>query len=121
MLNLLLSFAVTVGTPVVPPSGTCQPASGQALELLRKADGALARREARAANANLDAALKTLGSAYRRPTMMDDTGMHLLVAQSHQRQGKLTQAARLKRRVLVERLGLCGATTKAQLADRRVG
>ena len=83
--------------------------SERALQPLKLADAALARGDARSADRMLDEGLTALGNSYRRPDMLDDTGMHLTLANVEQDRRRFKLAARLKRRIFVERLELCGA------------
>lgn len=104
MLNTLL-IVLAVTTPVAP---RCLPNVQPATAQLKVADAAAARRDYRVADAALDTGLHELGNGYAPPPTNDDTGMHLVVANSQRSRGKLKLAVELKRRVLAERLGLCG-------------
>lgn len=92
--------------------GRCGAAVQTANAQLHLADRATARRDGRAANAALDAGLAALGNAYASPPTLDDTGMHLVLATVEQRKGRFAKAALLKRRVLMERLQLCGGAVR---------
>lgn len=109
----LLAAAATahpVTDASAPPA--CPVAVGRTLPALRAADVSLARGDARQANAKLDLALATLGTAFRRRGLLDDTGLKLVLAQTEERKGKLSKAAGIKRRVLESRLRLCGYTPR---------
>ena len=104
----LLVAACSVATAhAMPVAIACEAAESRSL--LAAADAAMAKRDFRAGNARLDEALASLGSRYRTSAMIDDTGMHLTLANIQLSKGKLRQAAVLKRRVLAERLELCAA------------
>ena len=103
MLTLLTPPATTPASPFT----SCQPGAEQASALLDAAGRAMQRRDFATANTVLDDALRGLGSGYARPDVIDDTGMHLVVAGVQARKGRLKAAAELKRQVLVERLDLC--------------
>lgn len=102
-----------------PVDPDCQLASERALPSLAGADRALALGDARTANAMLDTAIRVLGNRYHQPDMLDDTGMHLTLANIEQGKGKLRVAAGLKRNVLKERLELCGVRPKPSPASSR--
>jgi hypothetical protein len=78
-----------------------------ALTQLRAADAASATRHYVRANRSLDAALKRLGGAYAPPGAWDHTDMHLLAAWDQERQGHLVNSARVKRRILLQRIHMC--------------
>lgn len=90
------------------PAVRCLAERPGATASLARADAATARRDPRTANRALDQGLRMLGEAYQRPETDDDTGMHLVLADVAARKGQWTRAAMLKRRILVERLSLCG-------------
>lgn len=99
------SVATAHATPVAAACAAAEPRT-----LLAAADAAVARRDFRTGNARLDEALASLGSSYRTPAMIDDTGMHLTLANIELRKGRVRQATVLKRRIVAERLNLCAAT-----------
>lgn len=107
---LLVAFPTTVGARA-PMSPACRPAVERALPDLRAADALLARGDARSANARLDAGLRTVGDAYRRPDRIDDSGLLSVFARTEESKGRFASAARIKRRLLRERLELCGSET----------
>ena len=78
-----------------------------ALTQLLAADAASATRHYVRANRSLDAALKRLGGAYAPPGAWDHTEMHLLAAWDQERKGHLVNAARVKRRILLQRTHMC--------------
>ena len=96
----------------LPPITRCGEAGNRATPQLSAADRALARGDARQANLLLDQALRTLGDQYANGSMLDDTGMHLVLAQAPQSKGRVNQAAAIRRKVLTERLHLCGTERK---------
>lgn len=55
-----------------------------------------------------DAALKALESSYADPRVLDDTGLKLLAAEALQKEGQWEKSAKMKRRLLLERLKLHG-------------
>ena len=87
--------------------GRCRSGYAGASAKLQVADRAAARRNFSAANRALDEGLRALGNAYAPPRMMDDSGMHLVVAWDQERKGRLKNAAAIKRRILVDRMSLC--------------
>lgn len=103
MLNFILLLLVT------PASGEvrCRPASQEAAARLSLADQATARHDFKLSNRKLDEAFQVLGNAYASNGTIDDTGMHLVIAESQERRGNLKLASELKRRLLIERLELC--------------
>lgn len=107
VLALLIAVSAVADTRA-PATSACRTAIERALPELRAADVLLVRKEMRAANARLDAGLRTLGNAYHRPGMIDDSGLSLVVALTDERRGRLERAARIKRHLLSERLKLCG-------------
>lgn len=112
----LIFYTVDIGDARAHPpvAAGCQLASEQARAPMAAAEKALARGDARTANTMLDTALRALGNSYRQPNTLDDTGMHLTLANIQQGKGKLRLAAGLKRKVLKERLQLCGIGSISQ-------
>ena len=55
----------------------------------------------------LDAALGILGDSYSRDDFLDDTGMHLLVADMQLEKGNLKDASTIKRLMLESRIEMC--------------
>lgn len=110
---ILVALVLLGAGHAVPPSAAsrvpaaCATVTDPARTALARADAALARRDARGANRELDAGLARLGGAYSRPDLVDDTGMRLVLARSHERR-QPRRAALDKRGVLAERLALCG-------------
>lgn len=104
LLSILLAFLPIITTA----PAQCRPASKHALVWLAAADKASSRHDPKTANDQLDKSLAALGQAYLTPNLLDDTDMHLVIARDNQRRGRLSKAAVLKRRILIERLGLCG-------------
>ncbi|QYE33002.1 hypothetical protein KZX46_02360 (plasmid) [Polymorphobacter sp. PAMC 29334] len=86
-------------------AAACQPQHAQ--ELLVASDAAQRKGDAKTSNTRLDEALALLGTRYRTQATIDDTGMHLIVANIQLHKGQIHQAAVLKRRILVERLRMC--------------
>jgi hypothetical protein len=85
----------------------CGAAYGVARDGLRVADLAQRAGKYRRASLALDDALRSLGSAYHRPDLIDDTGLALTRGRVQERRGRLRESVLLKRRVLQERLELC--------------
>jgi hypothetical protein len=73
---------------------------------LRDADAAIGRQDWANANRLLLDGLKTLGDRYVSPTVIDETGMKLVAADSEERGGRLDNAAAMRRRILQTRLEL---------------
>ncbi len=94
-------------TSTASPQPRCQSGFAAASEQLRLADHSVTRRDFPAANRALDAALDKLGHAYAPGGMLDDSGMHLVVASQQERRGKLKDAVEIKRRILTDRMAMC--------------
>lgn len=105
--GLLIAACTVSAAHATPLAATCEAVEPRTL--LAAADAAMARRDFRSGNARLDEALASLGGRYRTSAMIDDTGMHLTLANIQLRKGRIRQATVLKRRVLAERLDLCAA------------
>ncbi|MCL2716505.1 MAG: hypothetical protein FWD68_18550 [Alphaproteobacteria bacterium] len=73
---------------------------------LDRADTEIARRDFENANNTLNAELGELGNRYSDPRVIDDSGMKLIVARDHDRNGRLEDAARIRRNILNIRLHL---------------
>ena len=108
---LLLSTTIfcTGGVAQVVARGPsrCGAAYGVARDGLRAADVAQRAGKYRRASLVLDEALRSLGTSYHRPGLIDDTGLTLTRGRIEERGGRLHRSVLLKRRVLQERLELC--------------
>jgi tetratricopeptide (TPR) repeat protein len=72
--------------------------------LQAEAEAALARGDHQAAQEALGKALEELGQGYFDPKLVDDSGLHVRLAQLLQEQGRLPEATALRKRALAERL-----------------
>lgn len=106
---LLLATATPAFAQAPDPAAVCREAVARALPTLDLADRALRRGDALNAGSLYDTALQSVGTAYQAPGRIDDTGQRLALAAAERRRGRVRPGAELKRRVLVERLRLCGA------------
>ena len=99
--------SVTYALLFAKPEAPCQQAAIRAEASLAEADRAFRKGNFRAANTMLDAALGILGDSYSRDDFLDDTGMHLLVADMKSEKGNLKDASTIKRRMLESRIEMC--------------
>lgn len=99
-----------------PANAACKLASRQTLQFIAAADTASTRTRFSVANSLLDTASKVLGNSYSQDNLEDDTDQHWMLAQIFEERGELKRAAFLKRRILVERLGICGVRTNPPAA-----
>ncbi len=72
--------------------------------ILESADQAALREDWVEANALLKRGLEMLGSRYVSSGAIDETGMKLVLAEAEEKRGALDNAARMRRRILSERL-----------------
>ncbi len=108
VLTAVLLLAPIAARAQAADPAVCREAAARALPTLDLADRALRRGDALNAGSLYDTALQSVGPDYRTPGLIDDTGTRLTLAAAERRRGRLRPAAELKRRVLVERLRLCG-------------
>jgi hypothetical protein len=79
---------------------------------LEKADAAIAAQLWEAADELIRQALAELGDRYVCPGTIDETGMKLIAADLQEREGKLDEAVRVRRKMLVARLEMLRGKTK---------
>jgi len=78
---------------------------------LEKADAEMAAQNWKEANKLLKQALVELGDRYVRSDTIDDSGMKLIDADILEEEGKIDRAARVRRRILAERLEMLKSKT----------
>ena len=79
---------------------------------LEKADAAIAAQHWEGADKLIRQALAELGDRYVCPGTLDETGMKLIAADLQEREGKLDEAVRMRRKMLVARLEMLRGKTK---------
>jgi hypothetical protein len=79
---------------------------------LTKADAEIAAQNWETANKLLKQALAELGDRYVCPDVIDDTGMKLMAADLQEKEGKLDNAAHVRRRMLADRLEMLRSKTE---------
>lgn len=73
---------------------------------LAAADATMKNKDWEAANRRLLEGLKTLGDRYVLPASIDETGMKLVAAEAEEKNGRLENAAQMRRRILQTRLDM---------------
>jgi hypothetical protein len=73
-------------------------------QAIARASGEIAQGDWPAASTRLKNALTALGDRHARPGLIDDSGMKLIAADDLERKGQPENAARLRLRILQERL-----------------
>jgi hypothetical protein len=68
--------------------------------IIKSAKHAIDTQDWLAANTLLKDGLSILGNRYRSPKVIDDTGMHLIMANESERKGQLKDAATLRMDIL---------------------
>lgn len=103
MLGIVLVFLASTAHA----EHRCKAGYEAAVAQLRTADTAAAKNDYIAANRALDGALNILGDGYAPPGVWDHTDMHLLAAWDRERNGHLVDAAKTRRRILLQRVHMC--------------
>jgi hypothetical protein len=75
---------------------------------LEKADAEIAAQNWEAANKLIKQALAEVGDRYVRSDTIDETGMKLIAADSQEKEGRLDNAVRVRRKMLASRLEMLG-------------
>ena len=79
---------------------------------IEKSDVEIAAQNRKAADSLLKHALAELGDRYVCPGVIDETGMKLVAADLQEREGKLDNAVRVRRKMLAARLEIFRSKTK---------
>ena len=117
---VLTVIVLSVGYPTMVPATQME---GQAImndkklfmtisAQLEKIDAEIAAQNWEAANKLLKQALAELGDRYTRSDTIDDSGMKLIAAELQEREGRLDNAAHVRRRILAERLEMLRSKIK---------
>ena len=101
------AFVTVTANAALSVPGRCGSSYTVATAARRQAELASRRGDLAAASARLDDGLRALGSRYATREVIDDSGMHLLLAKQAQAKGRLKQANAIKGDVLTSRLQLC--------------